>query len=79
VTELAPQCKWPPALPAFPANREFCKIVTSGALETLNSGGGTGHLKQIPHSLKQGFIFAEQELLTREQGILSTRIKIIAG
>ena len=35
---LAQQCRWPPALPGFPANwefyREFCKIAASGAPET---------------------------------------------
>jgi hypothetical protein len=36
---LAQQCKSPPALPVFPANREFyrefCKIAVSGAPETV--------------------------------------------
>jgi len=36
---LAPQCRWPPALPVFPANREFyrefCKIHALRAPETL--------------------------------------------
>jgi hypothetical protein len=45
----------------FPANREknreFCKIVTSGALETANNGVGTGLLMRIPYLTKQGIIF----------------------
>jgi hypothetical protein len=32
----------PVLCPFFPANREFCKIVASGAPETPNSGVGTG-------------------------------------
>ena len=39
---LAPQCKLSPALPAFPANREFYreffKIALFGTPETANSG-----------------------------------------
>ena len=45
---LAQQCRWPPALPVFPANREFyrvfCKIEASGARETVNNGVVTGFI-----------------------------------
>ena len=73
---LATQCRWPPALPVFPANREFyrefCKIVASGAPGTVDSVVGAGLLVQIPHSTEQG-------ILAREQGISLVRNKIIAG
>ena len=63
----------------FPANREknreFRKIVASRAPEIRNSGLGTGLLTQIPYSTEQGIILAEQEILTREQGILLTRAR----
>jgi hypothetical protein len=80
---LAQQCRWPPALPVFPANREFyrefCKIAASGAPETENNGVVTGRSVRIPYSTEQGIILAEQGILAREQGILSARIEIIAG
>jgi hypothetical protein len=39
-----------PALPVFPANREFCKIAASGTPETGNSSVVTGHSTRIPYS-----------------------------
>jgi hypothetical protein len=80
---LATQCRWSPALPIFPANREFyrefCKIVVSGAPETVNNGAVAGLLMQIPYATEQGIIFAIQGILAQEQGILSGKIEIIAG
>jgi hypothetical protein len=79
---LAQQCRWPPALPVFPANREFyrefCKIAPSGAPETANNGAVTELTMRIPYSTEQGIILAEQGFLAREQGILSAGIEIIA-
>jgi hypothetical protein len=72
------QCSRPPALPIFPANREFyrefCKIAASGTPETANNGLVTGLPMRIPYSTEQGIILAEQGFLPREQGILSARI-----
>ena len=80
-TWLAQQCRWPPALPVFPANREFyreiCKIRGFGTPETANNDGATGLLTQIAYSTEQGIILSEQGYLKREQGILSAEIKII--
>ena len=80
---LAQQWGWPPALPVFPANREFyrefCKIAASGAPEIVNNGLVTGRSMRIPYSKEQGIIYAEQGLLAREQRILSVGIEIIAG
>jgi hypothetical protein len=80
---LAQQCRWPPALPVFPANREFyrefCKIVPSGAPETLNSGAVAGLPMQFPCATEQGIISTEQGILSQEQRILSFGIEIIAG
>jgi hypothetical protein len=54
---LAQQCSWPPALPVFPANREFyrefCKIVAFGAPETPNNGVVAGLSMQIPSIHRQ--------------------------
>ena len=51
---LAQQCRWHPALPVFPANREknreFCEIAASGAPETVNNGVSTGLPMRIPYS-----------------------------
>ena len=56
----------------FPANREknreFCKIVASGAPETANNGVVTGLPMQIPYSTEQGIILEEQGILAQEQG-----------
>jgi hypothetical protein len=63
---LAQQCRWPPALPVFPANREFYrefrKIAALGAPETTSNAVIAGLPTQIPYSTKQGIIFAEQEI-----------------
>jgi hypothetical protein len=76
---LAQQCRWPPALPVFPANREFCrefcKIAALGTPETTSNAVITGFPTQIPYSTKQGIIFAEQEIWAGEQGILSAETK----
>jgi hypothetical protein len=67
----------------FPANREknreFCKIATSGAPETLNSGAIAGLSMQIPYSTEQGIILPEQGILAEEQGILRARSDIVCG
>ena len=80
---LAQQCRWPPALPVFPANREFYreffKITALGTPETANNGVAAGLLTQIPYATEQGIIFAEQGILAREQGILSPGTQILAG
>ena len=74
---LAQQRSWPPALPVFPANREFyrefCKIAALGTAETANNDAATGPLTQIPCATKQGIILAEQGILAREQGIFIGR------
>ncbi|MGB9055437.1 MAG: hypothetical protein WCC54_24465, partial [Pseudolabrys sp.] len=61
---LAQQCSWPPALPVFPANREFyrefCKILALGTPETAINCVVTGLQMQIPCSTEQGIILAEQ-------------------
>ncbi len=66
----------------FPANREtnreFCKLVASGAPETANNGVVAGLPMQIPCSTEQGIILADQGILAREQEILLARIEIIA-
>jgi hypothetical protein len=71
---LAQQCRWPPALPVFPANREFYrefrKILPLGTPETVNNGVVTGHSMRLPYATKQGIILAEQGILAGEQGIL---------
>jgi hypothetical protein len=71
---LAWQCSLLPALPVFPANREFyrefSKIAASGAPETAINGVVTGLPMRIPYSTEQGIILAEQGILAREQGIL---------
>jgi hypothetical protein len=59
--------------------REFCKIAALGAPETVNNGVVTGLPMPIPYSTEQGIILAEQEILAREQGILSAGIELIAG
>jgi hypothetical protein len=78
---LAQQCRWPPALPVFPANREFYrefrKIAALGTPETTSNAVIAGLPTQIPYSTKQGI--AEQEIWVGEQGILSAGIEIIAG
>jgi hypothetical protein len=80
---LARQCRCPPALPVFPANREFYrefyKITALGTPETANNCAATGLLTQIPFATKQGIILAEQGILAGEQGILLAGIEIIAG
>jgi len=80
---LAQQCRWPPALPVFPANREFyrefCKIAASGAPETPNSGVVAGLSTQFPNSTEQGIILADQGIPAQEQGILSAGIETITG
>jgi len=67
----------PPALPVFPANREFyrefCKIAASGAPETVNNDVITGLPMRIPYSLEQGIILADQGILARKQGIFIGR------
>ena len=72
-----------PCSARFTANREFyrefCKIASSGAPETIKSGVVTGLPTRIPYSVEQGIILAEQGILAREQGILSAGIEIIAG
>ena len=77
------QCGWPPALPVFPANREFyrefCKKAAWRTPETANNDGATGLLTQIPYSTEQGIILSEQGSLAQEQGILLAGIEIIAG
>ena len=60
------------ALPVFPANREFYKIVASGAPETPNSGAGTVRYTKIPYS-------TEREILAQEQGISPAKTEIIVG
>jgi hypothetical protein len=55
----------------------FAKIAASGARETTNNGGVAGLPTQIPSSVEQGIILAEQRVLAREQGILQIGIKII--
>jgi hypothetical protein len=80
---LATQCRWPPALPIFPANREFyrefCKIAVSGAPETVNNGVVIGLLMRIPYSTEQGIIFAKQGILSQEQVISPAKTEINAG
>ena len=55
---LATQCRWSPAPPIFPANREFyrefCKIAASEAPETINNGVVTWLPMRIPYSTEQG-------------------------
>jgi hypothetical protein len=76
---LAQQCRLPPALPIFPANREFyrefCKIAVSGASETLSCGAVTALSMQIPYSAEQGIILAEQGILAGEQGVYRPKLK----
>ena len=48
-------------------NREFCKIVASGAPETANNGVVTGRPMRIPCSTKQGIVLAEQAILALEK------------
>jgi hypothetical protein len=77
---LAQQCRWHPALPVFPANREFYreffKIAASGAPETVNSIVIAGLPMRIPYSSDQGIILVKQGILERDQGILSAGIEI---
>ena len=72
-----------PALPVFPANREFyrefCKIAASGAPETVNNGVVIGLLMRIPYSTEQGIIFAKQGILSQEQVISPAKTEINAG
>jgi hypothetical protein len=69
-----------PALPDFPANREFyrefSKIITSGPPETANKASVTGLPTQIPCSTKQEIISADQAILAREQGIFPQKINL---
>jgi hypothetical protein len=72
---LVTQCSWHPALPIFPANREFYKelveywtFVTS---ETLKCPVNASLLMKIPYAAKQGTISAQQGFLAQEQGIES--------
>ena len=78
---LGQQCRWPPALPVFPANREFyrefCKIADSGRSEASSNGVVTGLPTRIPYAKKQGIIFAEQGIWTREQEILAAEVRVI--
>jgi hypothetical protein len=80
---LAPQCRCHPALPNFPANRdfyrEFCKYVPSCRPEPPNSAATTARYTQIPYSTEQGIILAEQGILPQEQGISTGKNEIIAG
>ena len=70
---LGQQCREPPALPVFPANREFyrefCKIAALGAPETANNEVVTGLAVRIPYSTQQGIIFGQQGISGREQGL----------
>jgi len=78
---LARQCRWPPALPVFPANREFYrefyKIAALGTPETASNGVVTALPTQISYSTKQGIILAEQGFSPEEQGILPVKIEFI--
>src|SRR5262249_40839319 len=78
---LAWQCRWPPALPVFPANREFYrefyKIAALGTPETASNGVVTALPTQISYSTKQGIILAEQGFSPEEQGILPVKIEFI--
>ena len=63
----------PVSTPQFPANREinreFRKIMTSGASETVNIDVVTGLPMRISYSTKQRIISAKQGILVQEQGI----------
>ncbi len=70
---LAQQCRWPPALPVFPANREFYRDFTKsralGAPETANNGVTTGLAVRIPIQRNREKVFGQQGTSGREQGI----------
>jgi hypothetical protein len=76
---LAPQCRWSPALPALPANREFFKIAASGTPETANNGAVAELPMQIPYSTEQGINSTEQGFLAQEQGIFSAKAETFGG
>jgi len=73
----ATQCSPHPALPVFPANREFYrefrKIVASGAAETPIRAHVTGLSTQFPYSTKQGIISADQGISSARTGNLICR------
>jgi hypothetical protein len=62
---LAQQCRWSPALPVFPANREFnrefCKNAASETTETANNSLVTGLPTRIPYSMKRGIFWRNRE------------------
>jgi hypothetical protein len=66
----------------FPANRlknrEFCKVVASGAPETINITVVKGPSVRIPDSTEQEIISAKQGSLGQEQIKLPANIGIIA-
>ena len=70
---LATQCTPSPALLKFPANREFnrefCKIVASGALRDPNLLRRRKALKRIPYLTEQGIILTEQGILDCTPGV----------
>ena len=72
-----------PALPYFPANREFyrefCKIAASGTPETVNNSPISELSMGIPYSTEQGIILSKQGMLVQEQGISWARAEIVIG
>jgi hypothetical protein len=70
---LAQQCSWPPALPVFPANREFYRenieFSHLGTRETGRSRPVSATSFRIPCVREQGIVFAEQGISTREQDL----------
>jgi hypothetical protein len=67
---LAQQCRRSPALPVFPANREFYRefreIAALDALETLTNGAVTGLSMRFPYSTEQGINLVEQGNFARQ-------------